>query len=85
MIIYNKKINDIIAYFLDCWIKIIFNIYVERDPLRRKLLLEFRKSVGRNIMKSHLFFPTKLFIYIDRTAYISMLILRLHIRLKNIS
>lgn len=85
MIIYNKKINNIIAYFLDCWIKIIFNIYIKRNPLRRKFLLEFRKSVGKNIMKSHLFFLTKWFIYIDGTGYISNLILKLHIRFKNIS
>lgn len=85
MIIYNKKINNIIAYFLDCWIKIIFNIYIKRNPLRRKFLLEFRKSVGKNIMKSHLFFPTKWFIYIDGTGYISNLILQLHTKFKNIS
>lgn len=85
MTIYDKKFNTIIAYFLDCWIKLIFNIYVKKDPLRRKFLLEFRKSVGENIMKSHLFFPTKWFIYIDGTGYISNLILKLHIKFKNIS
>lgn len=83
MIIYYKNFNNLIAYFLECWIQIIFNIYNDRDPFRRKSLLTFRKSVGKNIMKSHLFFLTKLFVYLDRTAYLSDIVLKLHIKLKN--
>lgn len=83
MIIYYKNFNNLIAYFLECWIQIIFNIYNDRDPFRRKSLLTFRKSVGKNIMKSNLFFLTKLFVYLDRTAYLSDIVLKLHIKLKN--
>lgn len=82
MIIYDGKINDLIIRFLNDYISVLFSLYKNRHPLRRKYLLQFRKQVGINVMKSHLFFLTKLSIYLDITTYISDKILKLHIKFK---
>lgn len=82
MKIYGGKINKLITYFLDCWIGVILFLYREKYPCRKKYLIEFRKQVGKNIMKSHLFFPVRFCIYFDRTIYISNIFLRLHIKFK---
>lgn len=82
MIIYDGQINDIIIRILNDYISVLFSLYKDRHPLKRKCLMEFRKQVGKNIMKSHLFPLTKLFIYLDMTTYISNIILKLHIKFK---
>ena len=82
MIIYDGKINDLIIRFLNDYISVLFSLYKNRHPLRRKYLLQFRKQVGINVMKSHLFFLTKLSIYLDITTYMSDKILKLHIKFK---
>lgn len=82
MIIYNGKINDMIIRILDDYISVLFSLYKNRHPLKRKYLMEFRMQVGKNIMKSHLFPLTKLFIYLDMTTYISDMIIKLHIKFK---
>lgn len=83
LIIFRGKMNNMIIYLLDDYISIILSLYKNRYPLKRKYLREFRKQVGKNIMRSHLFFLTKLFIYLDITSYISDILLKLHVRLKS--
>lgn len=80
--IYDGKINDMTIRFLNDYISVLFSLYKNRYPLKRKYLLEFRKQVGKNIMKSHLFFLSKLVIYLDITTYVSDIILKLHIKFK---
>lgn len=83
MKIYGGKINDIIISFLDYYIAVLLSFYKEQRFSKRKYLMAFRKQVGVNVMKSHLFFLTKLFIYIDRTTCISDVILKLHVKFKH--
>ena len=82
MTIYDGKVNDMIIRFLNDYIFVLFSLYKNKYPRKRKYLLEFRKQVGGNIMKSHLFFLTKLVIYLDITTYISDIIVKLHIKFK---
>lgn len=82
MAIFNGKMNDMTIYILDDYIGALLSLYKNRNPSKRKYLIEFRKQVGKNIMKSHLLFFTRLFIYLDATAYISDMFLKLHVRFK---
>lgn len=82
MKIYGGKINNLITYFLDCWIEVILFLYREKYPCRKKYLVELRKQVGKNIMKSHLFFLTKLILYLDATNYIIDIVVKLHLSFK---
>lgn len=82
MKIYGGKINDIIISFLDNYITALLSYYKEQRLSKRKYLIQFRKQVGINVMKSHLFFLTKLFIYLDVTTYVSDVILKLHVKFK---
>ena len=80
--VFDGNINDMIIEFLDDYVAIILALYKEKNELRKKYLKSFRDIVGKNIMKSHLFFLTKLVIYLDKTVYFSDFILRLHTRFK---
>lgn len=80
--IFNGNINDMIVKFLDEYIAIILAFYKEKNETRKTYLKDFRDTIGKNIMKSHLFFFTKLMIFLDRTAYISDIVLKLHVRFK---
>lgn len=82
MIIYSGKINHLIIYFLDSWIGVLLSLYKDQDChlfSKRKYLIKFRKQVGSNIMKSHMSFLIKLAIYLDKTTYISNMIIKLYI------
>lgn len=80
--LFEGKVNDMVVKFLDDYIAIILSFYKEKNSLSRVYLKTFRNNVGKNIMKSHLFFLTKLVIYLDKTAYISDMVLKLHVKLK---
>lgn len=80
--LYDGKINDMVVYFLDEYIAIVFALYKEKNKLCKRYLKNFRDVVGKNVMKSHLFFPTKMAIYLDTTTYFSDLVLKLHIKFK---
>lgn len=82
MTIYDGKTNDIITHFLDDYISTLLLFYKKDNSSKKKHLIELRKQVGKNIMKSHLFFLTKLVIYLDITTYISDIIVKLHIKFK---
>lgn len=82
MKIYGGKTNDIIISFLDYYMAVLLSFYKEQRLSKRKYLMKFRKQVGINVMKSHLFFLTKLFIYLDMTTYVSNIILKLHVKFK---
>ncbi len=80
--IYDGKINIFNIYFLDSWLEFLLSLYKDHYPSTRKYLHVLRKQVGKNIMKSHLFFFTKLSIYLDVTTYISNFVLKLHVKFK---
>lgn len=80
--LFDGNFNDMVVYFLDEYIAIVLALYKEKNKSCRKYLKDFRDIVGKNIMKSHLFFFTKLAIYIDKTSYFSNMVLKLHIKLK---
>lgn len=82
MKLFNGKVNDMVIRFLDDYIAIILVLYKEKSKFGKIYLKDFRAIVGKNIMKSHLFFFTKLTIYLDKTAYFSDIVLRLHIKYK---
>lgn len=74
--------NNLVVYFLDEYFAIVLSFYKEKDVSSKKYLKNFRDIVGKNVMKSHLFFFTKLAIFLDKTAYFSDLVLKLHVKLK---
>lgn len=80
--LFEGNINDMVVRFLDDYIAIVLAFYKEKNKSSKVYLKSFRNIVGKNIMKSHLFFPTKLAIYLDTTTYFSDLVLKLHIKLK---
>lgn len=80
--LYDSKMNNLVVYFLDEYFAIVLSFYKEKDVSSKKYLKNFRDIVGKNVMKSHLFFFTKLAIFLDKTAYFSDLVLKLHVKLK---
>ena len=80
--LFDGENNDMVVKFLDDYIAVVLALYKEKNKSGKKYLKNFRDIVGKNIMKSHLFFFTKLAIYIDKTSYFSDMVLKLHIKLK---
>ena len=80
--LFDGETNDMVVKFLDDYIAVVLALYKEKNKSGKKYLKNFRDIVGKNIMKSHLFFFTKLAIYIDKTSYFSDMVLKLHIKLK---
>ena len=80
--LFDGETNDMVVKFLDDYIAVVLALYKEKNKSGKKYLKNFRDIVGKNIMKSHLFFFTKLAIYIDKTSYFSYMVLKLHIKLK---
>lgn len=80
--LFDGNINDMVVKFLDDYIAIVLAFYKDKNVASIKYLKNFRDIVGKNIMKSHLFFFTKLAIYLDKTAYFSDIVLKLHTKLK---
>lgn len=81
--LFDGNINDMVVKFLDDYIAIVLAFYKDKNVASIKYLKNFRDIVGKNIMKSHLFFFTKLAIYLDKTAYFSDIVLKLHTKLKS--
>lgn len=80
--IFEGKVNSMVITFLDDYIAIVLALYKEKNLLSKIYLKSLRDIVGKNIMKSHLFFFTKLAIYLDKTVYFSDIVLKLHIKFK---
>lgn len=80
--LFDGETNDMFVKFLDDYIAVVLALYKEKNKSDKKYLKNFRDIVGKNIMKSHLFFFTKLAIYVDKTSYFSDMVLKLHIKLK---
>lgn len=80
--LFEGKVNGMVITFLDDYIAIVLASYKEKKLLSKIYLKSLRGVVGKNIMKSHLFFFTKLVIYLDRTAYFSDMLLKLHVKFK---
>ena len=55
----------------------------EKEKKKCLLLMDFRRTIGHDIMKSNLFFFTKWLIYLDFTGQISTFVLDLHLKIKN--
>ena len=74
--------ENIVKYYM--WFYVYeFILMFQKESHKHELLLEFRKNVGNDIMRTQLYFLTKWIIYIDVTGYISTFILDIHLRIKN--
>lgn len=80
--LYDGNMNNLVVYFLDEYIGIVLSLYKEKNNLSKTYLKKCRNIIGKNVMKSHLFFFTKLAIYLDKTACFSDMILQFHMKFK---
>ncbi len=60
----------------------LFYAYQCRNTDRKEKLKEYRNTIGKNVLKTPIFWLTKILIYIDFTRLLSNLILSLHTRIK---
>jgi len=60
----------------------LFYEYQCKNIDRKEKLKEYRIIVGKNVLKTHIFWLTKILIYIDFTQLLSNIILNLHSKIK---
>lgn len=80
--LYDGNMNNLVVYFLDEYIGIVLSLYKKKNNLSKAYLKKCKDVIGKNVMRSHLFFFTKLVIYLDKTVYFSDMILQLHMKFK---
>ena len=51
---------------------------------KRNYVLDYSKCAGKKILKTELFFLTKWLIHLDKTGYISTIVLKIHLLLKSL-
>ena len=69
------SLNELTASFISTF---------KMDRNKRNNILDYRKCAGENILKTEIFFLTKWLIYIDKTGYISTIVLKIHLLLKSL-
>lgn len=82
--IFGDKINSLTSYHLSAYVASLFLLFKKNVAGRRSRLIEFRKKVGVNVLRSKVFFVTKWAIFLDFTYLISPIVIWLHTRMKNI-
>ena len=74
--------NYLTAQYLSAYVASLFLLFEMNVKDRRGKLIEFRKKVGVNVLRSKVFFVTKWAIFLDFTYLISPTIIWIHTRMK---
>ena len=82
--IYGGNNNYLTEQYLSAYIASLFLLFKMNVSDRRSRLIEFRKKVGVNVLRSKVFFVTKWTIFLDFTYLISPMIIWIHTRMKSI-
>lgn len=82
--IFGDKINSLTSYYLSAYVASLFLLFKKNVAGRRSRLVEFRKKVGVNVLRSKVFFVTKWAIFLDFTCLISPIVIWMHAKMKNI-
>lgn len=82
--IYGGNNNYLTAQYLSAYVASLFFLFEMNVAERKSKLIEFRKDVGVNVLRSKVFFLTKWAIFLDFTYLISPIIIWIHAKLKNI-
>ncbi len=80
--IYGGNNNSLTAQYLSAYVASLFLLFKMNVKDRRCRLIEFRKKVGVNVLRSKVFFVTKWAILLDFTCLISPTIIWIHTRMK---
>ena len=82
--IYGGNNNYLTEQYLSAYVASLFLLFKKNVADRRCRLIEFRKRVGVNVLRSKVFFITKWAIFLDFTYLISPMIIWIHTRMKPI-
>ena len=83
--LYGADINPLVDYYINYYTDAVMDLYAEKSIQRKKSLLEYRKTVGRRILRSRLFFLSKYLILIDKPCNIASLLLDIHVFFKKLT
>lgn len=74
--------SSVTAYSLDRFTRDLLDSYKKQDTDRKEKLHVYRNTVGRDVLRTKLFCPTRVLIFADATLCLSNANLNLHTRLK---
>lgn len=83
--LYGEDVNPLVDYYVNYYTDAVMDLYAEKSIQRKKSLLEYRKTVGRRILRSRLFFLSKYLILIDKPCNIASLLLDIHVSFKKLT
>ena len=83
--LYGEDVNPLVDYYINYYTDAVMDLYAEKSIQRKKSLLEYRKTVGRRILRSRLFFLSKYLILIDKPCNIASLLLDIHVSFKKLT
>lgn len=81
--LYGGTRNELVDYYLNHYTDAVFDAYAKRRPKKLPLLRDYRRVVGKNLLKSRLFFLTRWLVYLDLTGILSSCVLSVHSRIKS--
>jgi len=80
--IFGNSWTSVTAYSLDRFTRDLLDSYKKQDTDRKEKLHVYRNTVGRDVLRTKLFCPTRVLIFADATLCLSNANLNLHTRLK---
>lgn len=80
--IYGKKNNSLSLHYLGDYVASLFRLFEKNNSGCWTKLVEFRKNVGGNVLRSNVFSLTKWAIFLDFTCLVSPVIIWMHTKLK---
>lgn len=80
--IFGEEVNKLVRDSIDGYIAQVLISYKNGDRQCRDHLKTMLKVLGRDLLKSHLFFWTKWVIYFDKTSVFSHYVLKMHVKMK---
>lgn len=82
--LYGADNNPIVDYYINYYTDAIVDLYTEKSINRKLSLMEYRKIVGRRILRSRLFPITKFLIYLDKQCILASVFLDIHMIFKKL-